>query len=312
MSTPNTVDGAGASGRRRNLVIALALMISGGVIWSGTFTLAKLVTESGVPPFGLALWTSLIGVALLLPYALLRHGGVPLGRTHVVFYIVAGTLGTALPSSVLYSVAPHMPAGITAIIISLVPMMTYGIALVFGVERLAAFRAAGIGLGFAAILMIVLPDAGLPDPAMVPWALLALVVPLSYSGENVYLALRRPPRSHALVLLCGMMIAASLILLPVVWVSDSWVPLDVVSTLPLWWIPTLTIINVIGYVMFLELILLAGPLFAAQMGYVVTAAGVLWGMAIFNETHSAWIWAALAVLFAGVALVNPRKVESSD
>ena len=108
-----------------------------------------------------------------------------------------------------------------------------------------------------------------------------------------------------------MMTAGSLILLPLVWASDAWVPLDVISTIPLWWIPALSLINIIGYVMFLELISMAGPLFAAQMGYVVTAAGVLWGIVIFNEVHSAWVWAALVVLLAGVALVNPRKVDSA-
>ena len=308
MTAPETVS---AAARRRNLILALALVIVGGVVWGGTFTLAKLITEAGVHPFGLALWASVIGVVILLPFALLRHGGVPLGRDYVWVYVIAGTLGTALPSSVLFFAAAHMPAGIMAIIVSLVPLMTYGIALTLGVERLAGRRAAGIGLGFAAILMIVVPDAGLPDPAMVPWALFALIAPLSYSGENVYLALRRPPRSSPFVLLCGMMIAGSLILLPLVWVSDAWVLLDVISAIPPWWIPTLSLINIIGYVMFLELIRLAGPLFAAQMGYVVTAAGVLWGIAIFDESHSVWIWAALAVLFAGVALVNPRRVGST-
>jgi drug/metabolite transporter (DMT)-like permease len=68
------------------------------------------------------------------------------------------------------------------------------------------------------------------------------------------------------------------------------------------------VINVIAYVLFLELIRLAGPLFAAQMGYVVTASGVVWGMVIFGEVHSPWIWAALAVLFTGIAVVHPRKV----
>lgn len=309
MTTPDTV--GAAAGARRNLAVALALMIVGGVIWGGTFTLAKLVTEAGVHPFGLALWVSVIAVVILLPYVLLRHGGVPLGRDHVQVYVVAGTLGTALPSSVLFFVAAHMPAGIMAIIVSLVPLMTYGIALAIGVERLAGLRAAGIGLGFVAILMIAVPDASLPDRAMVPWAVFALIAPLSYSAENVYLAIRRPSRSSPFVLLCGMMIAGSLILLPVVWVSDGWVSLDVVSAIPWWWIPALSVINIIGYVMFLELIRMAGPLFAAQMGYVVTAAGVLWGVAIFDESHSVWIWAALAVLFAGVALVNPRRVGSA-
>ncbi len=307
MRASDRMDGAAA--RKRNLILATALMVIGGVIWGGTFTLAKLVTEAGFHPFGLALLTSVIGVAILLPYSVTRHDGIPLGGHYIRVYFVAGTLGTALPSSVLFFSAAHMPAGILAIIVSLVPLMTYGIALLLGVERLQRLRAAGIGLGFAAILMIVVPDASLPDPSMAPWALFALIVPLAYSGENVYIAIRRPPKSNPFALLCGMLSAGSLILLPLVWANDAWIPLDVVWTLSLWWILALAVINIIAYVLFLELIRMAGPLFAAQMGYVVTASGVLWGVAIFGETHSAWIWAALAVLFSGVALVNPRKLD---
>lgn len=294
------------------MILAMVLMVVGGVVWGGTFTLAKLVTEAGVHPFGLALLTSVIGAVFLLPYAVIRRRGVPMGRDYVRVYIIAGFLGTALPTSVLFYAAPQMPAGILAIIVSLVPLMSYAIAMLFGVERLQALRAAGIGLGFVAILMIAIPDTSLPDPAMVPWVLFALIAPLSYSSENVYIAIRRPPKSDPSVLLCGMLTAGSLILLPLVWVSDTWARLDVLWTIPLWWVPALSMINIIGYVMFLEVIRMAGPLFAAQMGYVVTASGVLWGIVIFSEVHGAWVWAALAVMFAGIALVHPRKVGNPD
>ena len=303
---------AGLPGSRRRLVLALIMMIFGGVIWGATFSLAKLITEAGAHPFGLALLSGAIGALILLPYGLAQRGGIPLGRDYIAVYFVAGTLGTALPSSVLFFSAAHMPAGILAIIVSLVPLMTYAIALVLGVERLQRLRAAGIGLGFAAILMIVVPDAGLPDRSMAPWVLFALIVPLAYAAENVYIAIRRPPRSNPFALLCGMLSAGSLILLPLVWATDAWVPLDVVWTLSLWWILALAVINVIAYVLFLELIRMAGPLFAAQMGYVVTASGVVWGMVIFGEVHSPWIWAALAVLFAGIAVVHPRKVADDS
>ena len=70
-------------------------------------------------------------------------------------------------------------------------------------------------------------------------------------------------------------------------------------------------INIVGYVLFLELIVMTGPLFAAQMGYAVTISGVLWGIVIFGEAHSAWVWAALAVMFAGIAMVHPSKERPS-
>ncbi|MCZ6859704.1 MAG: EamA/RhaT family transporter, partial [Alphaproteobacteria bacterium] len=49
--------------------------------------------------------------------------------------------------------------------------------------------------------------------------------------------------------------------------------------------------------------------FASQAAYAVTLAGVLWGMALFGERHSPWIWLSLALMLAGLALVTPRKRE---
>lgn len=301
-------DAAGDPGRRRRLVIALVMLVGGGGVWGVTFSLAKLATGSGIDPIGLALLTGALGALILLPYALSRPRGIPLRSAYLETYVVAGLLGTAIPSCILFAAASRMPAGILAIIVSLMPLMTYGLALTLRLERFRARRAAGIGIGLAAVLMIVLPDAGLPERAMVGWVLFALLTPLAYAGENVYIAIRRPADSNPYALLCGMLTAASLILLPVVLATGSWVPLESLDAEIMLLILALSLVNIVGYVTFLELIRGAGVLFAALMGYVVTVSGVLWGVAIFGETHSIWIWAALALLFVGVALVNPRRV----
>jgi drug/metabolite transporter (DMT)-like permease len=39
--------------------------------------------------------------------------------------------------------------------------------------------------------------------------------------------------------------------------------------------------------------------------------GVIWGMVIFDETHSLWIWASVVLLMTGLVLVTPRKEEKS-
>jgi drug/metabolite transporter (DMT)-like permease len=43
----------------------------------------------------------------------------------------------------------------------------------------------------------------------------------------------------------------------------------------------------------------------------VMVSGVLWGMLIFGESHSAWIWGALTVMLAGVALVGQKSEGKS-
>ena len=55
------------------------------------------------------------------------------------------------------------------------------------------------------------------------------------------------------------------------------------------------------------MIKITGPLFASQSAYVVTLAGVFFGMAIFDEKHSLWVWASLLSMMVGLALVTPRR-----
>ena len=91
----------------------------------------------------MSLLYAVIGAAMLLPYCVVRHGGVPLDRAHLAFYVIAGALGTALPTMVLFSAAAHVPAGVLAIVTALVPLFTYVLALACGVERYRATRAGG-------------------------------------------------------------------------------------------------------------------------------------------------------------------------
>jgi drug/metabolite transporter (DMT)-like permease len=101
----------------------------------------------------------------------------------------------------------------------------------------------GILLGFAAMMMIVLPETSLPEPAMALWVLVALIAPISFSSENVYLALRRPPASDPVILLCGMLIAGAIMLAPVVWATGTWVDLWHPWTEIEWWTMLLIAIN---------------------------------------------------------------------
>jgi drug/metabolite transporter (DMT)-like permease len=50
----------------------------------------------------------------------------------------------------------------------------------------------------------------------------------------------------------------------------------------------------------------AGPVFAAQVSYLVTLFGVTWAMLFLGEGYSALVLAALALMLAGLALVQPR------
>ena len=51
----------------------------------------------------------------------------------------------------------------------------------------------------------------------------------------------------------------------------------------------------------------AGAVFAAQTSYLVTGCGVLWAMLLLGERYPVTVWIALAVMIAGIGLVQPRQ-----
>ncbi len=185
-------------------------------------------------------------------------------------------------------------------------MATLLLALPLGIERPDPRRLFGLGLGVVAVGLIVLPQASLPEPGQAAWVALPVIVALAYAGENIYIAAARPPDIDALTILCGLSWGALILLTPVALVSDAWFDITRLGP-PEQAIVVISALHMGAYFGFIWLIGQAGPVFASQVAYVVTGSGVVLGMIVYAERHSPWIWAALALMFAGLALVKPKR-----
>lgn len=220
-------------------------------------------------------------------------------------------VGTTLPATLYFYAAIRVPAGILALTIALVPILTYGAALCFRSESFSLLRIAGIGFGFFGIALLTRPDA-LPDPAMLPWIMVALLCAVCYTTENMFVELCIPSDVNMEGLLFGGLLVSSLILIPVVLISDSYVPISIPFGATEWSVFAMAIINCMAYLAFLYLIQHCGAVFASMMGYVVTLAGVVWGIILFNEQHSVYVWTTLGLLLIGMVLVKPREAVVSN
>jgi len=291
--------------QHRTALLWLVLFVI-GVAWGVTGPLSKLSISTGHHPIGVTFWNTLLGTVVLTTILLLSGRRLPLDRRHLVFFLICGLLGTALPNSLSYTAYRHLPIGIISIVIALVPMMTLLLALPLGIERPDSRRLAGLGLGTAALLLIVLPDASLPDAGKAAWVALPVITSLAYAGENIYIASARPPGCDALTIMCGLFWGALFLLVPVLLATDAWFDITRLGP-PEQAIIATTALHLLAYFGFIWLIGQAGPVFAAQVAYVVTGSGVILGMILYGERHSPWIWAALALMFAGLALVKPKR-----
>jgi drug/metabolite transporter (DMT)-like permease len=286
----------------------LALFII-GIGWGITGPFSKLAVSTGNHPIGVTFWNTVIGAAVLTAVLLASGRRLPLERRHLVFFLICGLLGTALPNTLSYTAYQHLPIGIISIVISLVPMATLLLALPMGIERPEPRRLIGLGLGAVAVGLIVLPEASLPQPGQAAWVALPLIVALSYAAENIYIATARPAGPggvDALTIICGLFWGALILLTPLMVVSDAWFDITRFGP-PEQAVIAISFLHIGAYFGFIWLIGQAGPVFASQVGYVVTASGVILGMLFYGERHSPWVWAALALMFAGLTLVKPKR-----
>ncbi|MBN2905186.1 MAG: DMT family transporter [Rhodobacteraceae bacterium] len=284
----------------------LALLVLLGAGWGITPPLTKIAVSDGYRQFGIIFWQLALGVAILGPLVAARGMRLPIGPAHLRLYAAIAAVGTILPNAASYQAAVHLPAGILAILLSTVPMFAFAIAMGLGTERLNRLRLLGLALGLLGVVLIVAPQGGLPERAMLAFVPLALVGPFFYGVEGNLVAHRGTLGLDPITLLLG----AALVGLPVAaalaLVTGQWI-----SPLPPWGAPDLAIVlsscvHVAVYAGYVWLVARAGAVFAAQVAYLVTGFGVVWSRLLLGESYSGWVWAAMAVMFAGLALVQPR------
>jgi len=287
-------------------VLPVLLVITGALF--GLFApLAKIASEAGVPLLAYLFWSA-TGAAVALWGLTVVRGSVPPLNWHYLRYgLISGSISFALPNLILVLVVTRLGAGLTSIVFVLSPVLTYGIALGFGLEKARLLRTLGIVMGCAGALMILLPRSGLPSPDLLDWMLVALLIPSLLAIGNIYRTLDWPPGAPGLPLAVVMMAGASLVLaVAMISFDQTYWPFafdhhgDLATLAQI-------VATAVSYTTYFELQRRGGPVYLSQISYVITVTGVVIGVAILGESLTWWIWAALPVMFAGLMFVNARQ-----
>ena len=80
-------------------------------------------------------------------------------------------------------------------------------------------------------------------------------------------------------------------------------PLPYELTAPVFVLVIAALFALLFFFMF-EMVRLKGPVFFSSVNYIAPIAGIVFAMIIFGESLSPWLWAALALMFAGLATLN--------
>lgn len=276
-----------------------ARLIALAAIWGASFIFMRVAA----PVLG-ALWTAearvlLGGLALLLWFRITGFDADL--RRHARFYLLVGTVNSAVPFTLYAFAAQHAPASMLAVLNSTAPMFGMAFGAAFAGERVNARKIAGLILGAAGVVFIARPDSAGAGP-MFGWAVAASLGACCGYGITGVLIKRfaggAPPRGIA----AGNQLGAALVLAPLLPLLPPAAvpgPLVVANLLAL-----ALLASAVAFLLYFRLIADVGATRALTVTYLIPVFGVLWGWVFLGETLAPGMLAGAAMIVGGTILVT--------
>lgn len=135
-------------------ILALKLVLT-ALCWGGTFIAGRVLTQV-MPPMSAAFGRFMVAAVLLVWVALRLEGGLPrLNRSQVMTTAALGLTGIFLYNLFFLGALARIPAGRTALFVSLNPIMTAVMASLVFRERLGLMRWSGIGIALVGATIVI-------------------------------------------------------------------------------------------------------------------------------------------------------------
>lgn len=289
-------------------------LLAGLVAMGGSsFTFIHLALETAPPA---VVTVGRLWVAAFALYAAMRWKGrrfPPLlvrtkegARPHRLWAWMAmvGFVGYTVPFILFPWAQQFVPSGLAGVYMAFMPIWTLLLAALFADERLTAAKIGGFVLAALGVAVLMGPDAiaGVSGADLAAQAAL-LAATLLYAASAVMS--RRAPPARRIVFSAGIVLAGAVFATPALLFTaiapEDWSARSVLSILALGLGPT-----ALAGVIIIVIIRRAGASFMALANYIVPLVAVLAGAVLFGERLGLNVFAALALIFAGVAISQRR------
>jgi drug/metabolite transporter (DMT)-like permease len=285
-----------------------ALLLLLALLWGGSFFFGK-VALAAVPPLTLVvLRTGLAALALLI-YLAVSGQRLPTSLTVWRGFLVMGLLNNAIPFALINWGQTQIESGLSAILNATTPLFTVLLAhLVTVDEKLTHERVAGVLLGLAGVVIMIGPSA-LRGLGLAGLGKLSVVcAALSYACAGLYG--RRLTGLNPVVAACGMLVAATLVMLPVALVVDTPTGFAAARNAgPLIWgaLAGLALLTTaLAYIVYFRILATAGATNLLLVTFLIPVSALLLGGLVLGERPGWSEFAGMALIFLGLVAVDGR------
>jgi drug/metabolite transporter (DMT)-like permease len=284
-------------------IIHWLLLFALVVMWGSAFMMTGIAVRAFSP--AVLVTVRLVGGAVLLTgLVCLRGMWFPRHGRFWLFSLLLAIAGNAVPFWLISFGQQRVESGLAGILMGIMPLTTMLLAHFFvGGERLNASKAAGFTLGFAGLVVLLGPTALLElegQGGVLLYELAILGGAICYAIHAI-LARHRPP-AEPQVAAAGVMLMGGLLMLPL-GLPGAPAELAAAPFGPIWALAALTVIATsIATVVFLKLVVIAGPSFTSFINYLIPVWAALMGMIFLGERPGAGAFLALLLILGGIAL----------
>ncbi|MFM2150396.1 MAG: hypothetical protein RLZZ187_2702 [Pseudomonadota bacterium] len=287
----------------REWVMLLAL----SVLWGGSFFFNGVAVRE-LPSLTIVL--ARVGIAAVVLWAVLAVVRVRMPRVPGLWasFLGMGLLNNAIPFALFVWGQHHIASGLAAILNATTPLFTVVVAhLLTRDERLTARKAAGVVVGLAGVAVMLGADllGGLGTELAAQLACLAAALSYAFAGVfgRRFKRMSVPPLATA----TGQVTASTLVLLPLaLLVEQPW-------TLPApslaGWSALLGIgvlSTALAYVLYFRILAAAGATNLLLVTFLIPVSAILLGALVLGERLEPKHFAGMAMIGAGLALIDGR------
>lgn len=284
-----------------------ALMLALSLLWGGSFFF-NAIAVAALPVLTVVL--SRVALAALLLLAVCRMLGerIPLSRPVLAAFLGMGLLNNAVPFALIVWGQAHIASGVASILNAMTPLFGVLVAHVLTAdEKLTPRRLAGVLAGMAGVTTMIGADA-VATLGQDLWPQLAcLAAALSYAFAGLWGRRFRRLGVAPLATASGQLCASSLLLAPVALAVDQpWTlpapgPGVVMALLGLAALST-----ALAYVLYFRILATAGATNLLLVTLLIPVSAILLGVLALGETLAPQHLLGMAVIGAGLILLDGR------
>jgi drug/metabolite transporter (DMT)-like permease len=284
-----------------NLLLLLLL----GAMWGSSYLFIK-ITVAEVPPFTLVAGRLLMAALILWAILLASRQRVARRGAEWAAFAVMGLFSGAVPYVLITWGEQTIDSGLAALLQATMPIFTVIMAhLVTADERITAKRVVGILLGFAGVVVLMLPDLRRGMQANVLGQLAVVVSSISYAGATIF-ARKRLRGQSPLMATTGQITTGALFTLPLSLLIERPFGLSPSAQTMASWLGLVLIGTVFAYMIYYALLARTSATFTSTVTYIIPVNGLILGAIVLGEPLTLTILASAALILAGVLLVSKR------